>query len=154
MIAVRPFAPGDAPALAAMMREMARFYGAAVPPDARVEDALIAQARSVDILLAFAGEELAGFATFSVLFPVGGLLSFVYVQQVYVGSGARRRGVARQLMAAIARTARTRGCHRLEWSTGVTNAAARALYDGLGAIGSEKVQYVLEGDALDRLAAS
>ena len=55
-------------------------------------------------------------------------------------------------MAAVARTASDRGHRRLEWATGVDNAAARALYDGLGAVGTEKVQYVLEGDALDALA--
>ena len=56
-------------------------------------------------------------------------------------------------MAAVAQAAKTRGHTRVEWATGVENTAACALYDGLGAAATHKVQYVLEGDALDRLAS-
>jgi GNAT superfamily N-acetyltransferase len=153
MISVRPFGEKDASALAAMMAEIAESYGAAVPGGGDIARELVGHARRVDILLAFdGGGALAGFATSAILFPVGGAEAFTYVQQVYVGRAARRLGVARRLMAAVARTALDRGCRRLEWATAADNAAARALYDGLGAAGTEKVQYVLGGDALDRLA--
>lgn len=152
MISIRPFADSDAPALAAMMREMAHSYGATVAADTRVEEALPGHARTVNILLAFDADALAGFATFASLFPAGGVLAFTYIQQVYVGSGARRRGIAQRLMAAVARAARDRGCRRLEWSTSVDNTVARALYDGIGAVGLPKLHYVLAGEALDRLA--
>lgn len=151
---MRPFGEGDAPALAAMMVEMAESYGAVVPGGRDIERELIGHAGRVDILLAFDGGALAGFATSATLFPVGGVEAFTYVQQVYVGRAARRLGVARRLMAAVARAALGRGCRRVEWATGLGNAAARALYDGLGAVGTDKVQYVLEGGALDRLARS
>lgn len=154
MISVRPFGEGDAAALAAMMVEMAESYGAVVAGGRDIERELVGHAGRVDILLAFDGDgALAGFATSATLFPVGGVEAFTYVQQVYVGRAARRLGVARRLMAGVARAARDRGCRRLEWATGVENSAARALYDGLGAAGTEKVQYVLEGDALDRRLA-
>ena len=55
-------------------------------------------------------------------------------------------------MAAVAQASKTKGIRRLEWATSCDNTAARALYDGLGAIGTEKVFYTLEGPALDRLA--
>lgn len=155
MISVRPFGEGDAPALAAMMLEVAHSYGAVVSEGRDIERELVGHAGRVDILLAFHGDgTLAGFAASATLFPVGGVEAFAYVQQVYVGRSARRRGVARHLMSAVARNARSRGCRRLEWATSVDNAAARALYDGLGAVGTEKVRYVLEGDPLDRLARS
>ncbi|GAA0607239.1 hypothetical protein GCM10009416_50280 [Craurococcus roseus] len=154
MISVRRFSEGDARALAAMMVEMAGSYGAVVAGGRDIERELVGHAGRVDILLAFEGGMLAGFATSATLFPVGGVEAFTYVQQVYVGRAARRLGVARRLMAAVARAAQDRGCRRLEWATSVDNTTARALYDGLGAAGTEKVQYVLEGDALDRLARS
>jgi hypothetical protein len=50
-------------------------------------------------------------------------------------------GVAQRPMAGIARIATARGSTRIEWSTAKENTAARALYDGLGAVGSDKVQY-------------
>jgi GNAT superfamily N-acetyltransferase len=153
MISIHPFEEKHAHVLAEMMLEMARFYGAAVSKDASVGQDLISHAKYIDILLACNDGTLVGFATFTSLFPVGALLSFTYIQQIYVGSRARRLGVARRLMAGIAQTARSRGCQRLEWATSTDNTAARALYESLGAVGSEKVQYVLEGLALDRLAS-
>jgi GNAT superfamily N-acetyltransferase len=152
MISLRPFAAPDAPALAALMTEMARGYGAAIRAEAEVAADILAHARSVEILLACDAEGLAGFATFATLFPVGAARAFTYIQQLYVGAHARRLGVARCLLAGVARAARSRGCARVEWATGTDNAAARALYDGLGAVGQEKLQYVLEGEALERLA--
>ncbi len=152
MILVRPFRAGDAAALAALMTEMTRHYGAAVAAERNVEAEVADQAARVETLVASDGAALLGFATFATLFPVGALLSLTYVQQVYVAAAARRGGVARLLLAAVARCARERGCRRLEWLTSPDNAAARALYDGLGAAGAAKVHYVLDGEALDRLA--
>lgn len=152
MISIRPFEECDAPALAQMMLEMVRSYSAELPDEDHIEADLIEHSERIEFRLGFNGTALAGFATFVTLFPVGSLLSFIYVQQIYVGSSARRLGVAQRLMVEIARTAQSRGCQRMEWATSIDNTAARALYDGLGAIGSTKVQYILEGDALSRIA--
>ncbi len=153
MISIRPFEERDAPALTAIMLEMAGFYGATIQDGRNVEAEVLANAGHSDTLLALRdGEMLAGFATFATLFPVGALVAFTYVQQVYVASSARRLGIAQQLMAAVARMAKDRGHVRIEWATSVENSAARALYDGLGATGTHKVQYVLEGAAMDQLA--
>lgn len=153
MISVRPFEERDAQALANLMMEMTRFYSATVDPTLVVAKDVVLQARTVDIIVAHGDGGLLGFATFTSLYPVAGLISFTYIQQIYVGMSARRLGVAQWLMAGIARIAKAKGSTKLEWSTGQENAAARALYEGLGAIGSDKVQYVLEGVALDQLAA-
>jgi ribosomal protein S18 acetylase RimI-like enzyme len=153
MIVIQPFEDEHAPALAVLMEEMTQFYGASIPEGANIAEDLIGRARSIDIILAFSEEMLIGFATFATLFPVGGLQIFTYIQQVYVGSSARRLGVAQRLMSGIAQASQARGCQRLEWATSTDNIAARALYDGLGAIGSTKVQYVLEGEALSKLAS-
>ncbi|MBW0003106.1 MAG: GNAT family N-acetyltransferase [Hyphomicrobiales bacterium] len=117
MISVRPFEDQHAPALAEIMIEMTRFYGASIPKNARITEDIIGHSKNIDILLAFNREAPVGFATFTTLFPVGGLRSFTYIQQVYVGAAARRLGVAQRLMSAIARTSKARGCQRLEWAT-------------------------------------
>jgi len=102
MISIRAFEERDAPALTAMMLEMAGFYGATIQDGRNVEAEVLANARQPDTLLALRdGEMLAGFATFATLFPVGALTPFTYVQQVYVASSARRLGVAQHLMAAV-----------------------------------------------------
>ncbi len=153
MISIRAFEERDAPSLVAIMLEMAGFYGAVVQNGRNIDAEVLANAGQLDTLLALRdGEILAGFATFATLFPVGALVPFTYVQQVYVASSARRLGVAQHLMAAVTRVAKDRGHVRVEWATSVENSAARALYDGLGATGAHKIQYVLEGAAMDRLA--
>lgn len=153
MLQVRAFEDQDAPALAALLREMAAFYGASIAPELDVATDLRRRSRTLDILVAADGDDLLGFATMTTLYPVAGLLAFTYVQQVYIAQAARRRGVARALMAGIARAAKVAGTTRIEWSTGRDNQAARSLYDGLGARGSNKVYYVLDGAELDTLAA-
>jgi ribosomal protein S18 acetylase RimI-like enzyme len=154
MISVRPFEERDAQPLADLMMEMIHFYGATVDPMLVVSEDVVRQSETVDIIVAQGDDGLLGFATFTSLYPVAGLICFTYVQQIYVGAKARRMGVAQRLMAEIARIATARGSTRIEWSTGKENAAARALYEGLGAVGADKVQYVLEGAAFDQLAAA
>ena len=152
MVRVRRFSEADAQPLAELMTEMAVFYGVPVDPDLMVADDVVEQAKRVSIVVAQDESRLLGFATFALLYPVAGLLAFTYVQQIYVGRAARRLGVAQALMGEIARAAKAAGSTRLEWCTSRENTAARTLYDGLGATGSDKVYYVLDGDALDQLA--
>lgn len=152
VIKVRHFEEPDAQALADLMIEMADFYGATIKANLVVAEDIVRQARQVDIIVAHEDNHLLGFATFTSLYPVAGLLAFTYVQQVYVSQAARRLGVAQELMAGVARAAKAAGSIRIEWSTSTENGAARSLYDGLGASGSDKVYYVLDGAALDRLA--
>jgi len=153
VVRVRRFEEKDAQALADLMIEMVTFYGASINPNLVVAEDVVLQAQQVDIVVAHDERQLLGFATFTSLYPVAGLLTFTYVQQVYVGQAARRLGVAQELMAEVARAAKAAGSTRIEWSTSNENMAARALYEGLGANGSDKMYYVLDGAALDQLAA-
>lgn len=66
---------------------------------------------------------------------------------------ARRFGVTQQVMAEIARATKAAANTRIEWSTGTGNAAAHELYDGQVADGGGKVHCLLEGGALEQLAA-
>lgn len=152
MVQVRRFEEPDAQALTDLMIEMAGFYGATISPDLVVAEDVIRQARQVNIVVAYDDNRLPGFATFTSIYPAAGLLAFTYVQQVYVGQAARRLGVAQELMAGVARAAKAADNTRIEWSTSSENTAARSLYDGLGASGSDKVYYVLDGAAFDQLA--
>jgi hypothetical protein len=79
MIEIVPFEKNHVPALADMLTEMTRFYGATISPNMNVEAQIIEQAENMDMLLALHERRLVGFATFKTLFPVGGLLSFTDV---------------------------------------------------------------------------
>jgi GNAT superfamily N-acetyltransferase len=54
-----------------------------------------------------------------------------YLQDLFVDPAARRGGVGRRLIEAVAAAARERGCYRLYWTTKEDNATARSLYDRL-----------------------
>lgn len=55
-----------------------------------------------------------------------------YVRHVVVDAGARRRGVGRALMLAIAERARSSGASGWQLNVKVTNAPALRLYESLG----------------------
>ena len=52
-----------------------------------------------------------------------------YLQDLFVDPAARRGGVGRGLIEAVAAAARYRGCNRLYWTTKEDNATARSLYN-------------------------
>lgn len=151
MIDVRPFVAADAVAVGRMLVEMATGYGATFDLGLDVPADVVRRSRDTDFLVAARGGEPCGFASFTSLYPVAGLLAFTYIRQIYVSLDARRLGVAQVLMKGIARISRDRGIAKMEWSTNIDNAGARALYEGLGARGAEKMQYVLDGVALRTL---
>ena len=153
LITVQWFTTEWAGEVAALLREMEVFYGTCIADETNVEeDVRRHAAEGMNILLAFNGGRVVGFAFFSLLYPAAGLVSLLHLKQLYVANAARRLGVGRALLAHIARSAQERGCGRIEWTTGADNRGARALYEGVGAIGSDKVKYVLQGDALATLA--
>lgn len=54
------------------------------------------------------------------------------VEDLYVAPGARRSGLARAVMSFSLERARERGCRRAELDVSERNAAALALYEGIG----------------------
>jgi GNAT superfamily N-acetyltransferase len=54
---------------------------------------------------------------------------FCYLEDLFVASSARKRGVGRALIDAVYDRADTRKCERVYWLTQSDNTAARALYD-------------------------
>ena len=78
----------------------------------------------------------------------------IYLEDLFVDAGARRRGVARALFAALAREAERRGCARIDWAVLDWNRSAMDFYRSLGAARSAGWQpWRLDGTAMRRLAA-
>jgi ribosomal protein S18 acetylase RimI-like enzyme len=61
-----------------------------------------------------------------------------WLEDLFVRDEGRRRGLATQLVELAMQRARERGCRRIELDTNETNAAALALYEGLGFSTSSK----------------
>ena len=65
---------------------------------------------------------------------------YCYLEDLFVSSRARRRGVGRALIEACYAEADRRGATRVYWATQAKNATARRLYDTVGHL-TEFVQY-------------
>jgi GNAT superfamily N-acetyltransferase len=137
VITVSPAEPRDAAAIAALLEDLGRFYGAAeAEPLARrigqINEAIFTNPPAAYALLARDSDQVAGLAAYSFLWPAVGAIRSLYLKELYVPDAYRRQGVGKLLMHAIFETAATRGCSRVEWTTDTGNTAAQAFYAGLG----------------------
>jgi len=158
MIMIKAAVGGDAEALAELAEEMDRFYGAteAEPLQFRVrqiKEAICGDPPAANSLLASDDGELAGFASYSFLWPAVGLSRSLYLKELYVAETARRKGVGQLLMRRLYEIAVEQGCSRVEWTTDRENSHAQRFYAGLGvSVHESKLFYRLEGSELRRQA--
>ena len=129
--------PADAAAMAQLLEEMDRFYGSDAPAPlaervGELNDAVFASPPAAWALLAWDGEQLAGLAAYSFLWPAVGLTSSLYLKELYVADRYRGRGIGRLLMQGLFEAAAKRGCSRVEWTTDQENTGAQAFYERLG----------------------
>ncbi|MGM9466157.1 cyclophane-containing RiPP N-acetyltransferase HaaN [Streptomyces murinus] len=138
---IRPAEKRDVPALAELIEEIERFYGAAdtdiQPLDerlAQVEDALFGSPPlAAALLVEDDAGDLAGLAAYSFLWPAAGSSHSLFLKELYVRDSLRRAGIGARLMEELRALAAARpGCSRLEWMTDRDNPGARAFYRSLG----------------------
>jgi GNAT superfamily N-acetyltransferase len=154
-ISLVPATPADADAIARLAAEMDMFYGDVRPDTTQQRAAAIGAALFADPPLAYMllardeDGELAGFASYSFLWPAVGLSASLYLKELYVTAARRRHGVGELLMQSLYRIAAERGCSRVEWTTDQDNAGAQAFYDALGAKPqASKIFYRVAGEDL------
>jgi ribosomal protein S18 acetylase RimI-like enzyme len=90
--------------------------------------------RDTDILLGFADADSppAGVVVLRFRFGIWRAGLDCLVEDVYIEEHARGAGLGRALLEAALERARERGARRMELDTNESNAAAIALYEGLG----------------------
>jgi GNAT superfamily N-acetyltransferase len=136
VITVSPAVPADALAMAALLEEMDRFYGAAdVEPVGdrmrQINEAVFSSSPVAHALLAREGIQLAGIATYSFLWPAVGLTRSLYLKELYVSEAHRCQGTGKLLMQAVFEEASKCRCSRVEWTTDTGNTGAQAFYNML-----------------------
>jgi GNAT superfamily N-acetyltransferase len=157
MTVIRPARPGDEADIVAMIRELAEFEHAA--DQCTVTESQIAAALFAESPVGFChiveidGEAAAvalWFRNFSTWDGVAG----IYLEDLFVRDKFRRRGLARALLATLAKECVDNGYSRLTWAVLDWNKNAIALYDNVGGKPmSEWITYRVTGDKLDVLAA-
>lgn len=148
----------DVPVILELIKALAeyeRLTEQAVATEQDLHSALFGPRPAAEVILAFAGDEPVGFALFFQNFSTFLGRPGVYLEDLFVVPGWRRRGVGRRLLAHLARIALERKCGRMEWSVLDWNHTAIAFYERLGASLLDDWRLCrLTGDALERVAAS
>ena len=76
----------------------------------------------------------------------------VYLQDLFVAEEARRRGVGRALLAAVAAETRKRGLEFVWWASRAWNTGAHAFFRRLATVEEPIVAFAVFGEEFDRLA--
>lgn len=155
---IRTAQPGDEAELVAMIRELAAFEDATekcTVTEAQLRTALFGPDPVASALLAEVDGRAAGCAVWYRSFSTWDGVAGVYLEDLFVRPECRRLGLARRLLATLARTCTAAGYTRLEWAVLDWNVNAIALYDAVGGRQqSEWITYRVSGPELTALAES
>ena len=154
---IRRVEPGDEVELTAMIHELAEFERASdecTVTESHLRSALFGDAPTVHGHIAEEdGQAAAGalwFRNFSTWDGVAG----IYLEDLFVRPQFRRRGLARAMLAALARECVENGYTRLSWAVLDWNVNAIALYDAVGGKQmNEWITYRVSGPELSALGA-
>ena len=154
---IRPVRPGDEAELTAMIHELAAFERASAEctvTEAQLRDALFGENPVVYGLLVEVDGQAAGGALWFRNFSTWDGVAGVYLEDLFVRPAFRRRGLARRLLAALARECVDNGYTRLTWAVLDWNTNAIALYDAVGGRPqTEWITYRVSGPELSALAS-
>ena len=153
---IRPVKPGDEAELTAMIHELAEFERASADctvTESQLRDALFGDHPTVYGHIAEVdGQAAAGalwFRNFSTWDGVAG----IYLEDLFVRPQFRRRGLARKVLATLAKVCVGSGYTRLSWAVLDWNVNAIALYDAVGGRPqTEWITYRVSGPELSALA--
>jgi GNAT superfamily N-acetyltransferase len=150
---VRAMRPQDAADIVAMARELA---AAVEDPEPKLTQADLMRdgagpERWFDCLVAEVAGHLVAYALVCKGFEAHTAKRRLWLGDFYVRPDARRCGVGRALMTAVARHARELGCDAVYWELWRMNSAGEAFYRNLGA--EEAIDLKVMRLDRDRLAA-
>ena len=156
-IAIVPAGPDDVPKILEMIRGLAeyeRLSHQAVATEDSIRTSLFGPRPFAEVVFAYSGSTPIGFALFFHNFSTFLGRPGLYLEDLFVLSEWRGRGVGRRLLTHLASIAVERGCGRMEWAVLDWNESAIGFYRRLGAEMLDDWRICrLTGDALDRAAA-
>jgi GNAT superfamily N-acetyltransferase len=150
--------PADVPQILELIRSLAEFERLShicVATPADIHAALFGEKPSAEVVLAWSGATVAGFALFFHNFSTFLGRPGLYLEDLYIRPELRGQGHGRALLLHLARLAVERRCGRFEWSVLDWNAPAIGFYESLGASVLPEWRICrVTGQALERMAAT
>ena len=149
-------APRDVPLILRLIKALAeyeRMSGDVVATEEGLRETLFGARPSAEVVIAYAGEEPAGFALFFQNYSTFLGRPGLYLEDLFVVPEYRGRGYGKALLQHLASLAVERGCGRFEWSVLDWNEPAIGFYKKLGAKPMDAwTIFRVTGDELHRLA--
>jgi GNAT superfamily N-acetyltransferase len=130
---IRPVAPADIPALAALVAALGALHDESIAPDqgALARDVL-GPAPWLRVLVAESGGALVGYAALCPRAQLQFGLRGIDIHHLYVAPDARGWGLGRRLIDACLDLATTLGCGFVTVDAALENRAAQAVYEACG----------------------
>lgn len=157
-VRIVPATERDTPTILTLIKGLAEYERLAHQVEATEDDireALFGDWPGAEVVLAYVGSDLAGFALFFHNFSTFLGRRGLYLEDLFVLPAYRGRGIGRRLLSHLARVAVERKCGRLEWWVLDWNESAIRFYKSIGARPMDDwTVYRVDGDALLRLADS
>jgi GNAT superfamily N-acetyltransferase len=121
--------------------------------EASIAATLFGEKPAAEVVIAYLGEEPAGFALFFSTYSTFLGRPGIYLEDLFVEPRFRGEGVGKALLVHLAKLTRERGGGRLEWSVLDWNEPAIQFYQGLGASAQDAwTMYRVTGENLRKLA--
>ena len=139
-IKIRPAIPSEKEAWLPLWNGYLTFYECSLPGDItnltwqRFHDS----DEPVYLLAAYEDDRMVGFATYILHRSTWAEQYYCYLEDLFVDSSQRGKGIARTLIEAVASAAKEIGATRLYWSTREGNHTAQALYNKI----AEKTDFI------------
>jgi len=153
---IRLVRPGDEAELTAMIHELAEFEHAAdecTVTEIQLRQALFGDWPTVHGHIAEVDGAPAAAALWFRNFSTWDGVAGIYLEDLFVRPQFRRRGLARKMLAALARECVADGYTRLSWAVLDWNVNAISLYDAVGGKPqNEWITYRVSGPELSALA--
>jgi GNAT superfamily N-acetyltransferase len=153
---IRRAEPGDEAELTAMIHELADFERAGQEchvTETQLRTALFGEAPTVNAHIAEENGQAAAGALWFLNFSTWEGVAGIYLEDLFVRPQFRRRGLARAMLATLARECVDNGYTRLSWAVLDWNVNAIALYDAVGGRQqSDWITYRVSGPELSALA--
>jgi GNAT superfamily N-acetyltransferase len=157
-IRIAPAEPEHIPLILSLVRELAEFeklLHQVTANEAQLKASLFGERPYAEVLIAWVGEEAAGFALFFHNYSTFLAKPGIYLEDLYVRPPFRGSGCGKALLIHLAQLAVQRGCGRFEWSVLDWNQRAIDFYESLGAKPLDDwTMYRVTGEALEKLARS
>ena len=156
-IRIVPACSEDVPIILNLIRalgEYERMTNEVVATEESLRTWLFGERPAAEVVLAYAGETVVGFALFFHNFSTFLGRPGLYLEDLFVIPEWRDRGIGRRLIIHLADIAVRRGCGRMEWAVLDWNESAIGFYERMGARVMKEWQLCrLTGDRLARVAS-